>query len=224
MEAITVEQTLESTPAWTTAPIQRVLLASVSWNTYQQLLAEHDGNRSTHFTYDEGLLEIMVLSARHERKADVLSQIVAVLAEELEIDIVSFGSTTFQRQDLQKGFEPDACFYIPNEPLMRDKLDIDLNTDPAPDLIIEVDITSPSLNKFPIFAALGIAEIWRYDGESVRIWSLKNGNYQESTSSQLLSVATGTVLTELLEAEPGMRRTEWLRRLRSWVREQISET
>lgn len=206
---------------WQSDPGQQVILYNVSWETYQRLLREHNGNSSTHFTYDQGTLEIMVLSAKHERKSRALSQLVAILAEEMTVDLVSFGSTTFQRADLQKGFEPDGCFYITHEAIMRDKLEIDLTVDPAPDLVLEIDITSPSLNKFPIFAALGIQEIWRYDGEAVRIWTLEGNGYQEAMRSQLLPIASGAVLTEFLEAEPGMRHTEWLRRVRSWARSQI---
>ncbi len=206
---------------WHSDPGQQVILYNVSWETYERLLREHDGNSSTHFSYDQGKLEIIVLSAKHERKSRVLSHLVSILAEELEMDIVAFGSTTFQRPDLQKGFEPDGCFYVTNEAEMRNKLEIDLTVDPAPDLIIEIDITSPSLNKFPIFAALGIQEIWRYDGETVRIWCLAASSYQEAMQSSLFPLATGATLTEFLEIEPGMRRTEWLRRVRTWIRSQM---
>lgn len=206
--------------AWQSSPTQHVILHDVSWGTYERLLAEHDGNSSTHFAYDRGTLEIMVLSVQHETLKYLLSLLVDLLAEELEIDIYAVGSTTFQRRDLDRGFEPDACFYFQNEAFIRGKSRLDLTVDPPPDLVIEIDITSPSLNKFPIFAALGIPEIWRYDGERVGIWALHGGDYQEQAVSHLLPNVTSVVLTEFLESGRQMKRTAWLRTVRAWARQE----
>jgi len=222
IEAVAPVQEQEQTPAWKSTPIQRVLLNGVSWETYERLLAEHESNSSTHFVYDQGQLEIMVLSAKHERRSEILSLLVTILSEESAINVVNFGSTTFQRIDLQRGFEPDSCFYIENEALVRDKLEIDLTIDPAPDLVIEIDITSPSLKKFPLFAALHIAEVWRYDGERVSIWHLNGDSYRETTRSRQIPIASGPQLTEFLEAEPGTPRLAWMRRVRSWAQAQLS--
>lgn len=101
---------------------------------------------------------------------------------------------------------------------MRGKKRIDLNVDPAPDLVIEIDITSPSLNKFPIFAALGVTEIWRYDGERVGIFLLQAGQYIEQAESVMLSQVTGRLVTEWIDASQQMKRTDWLRLLREWAR------
>jgi len=106
--------------------------------------------------------------------------------------------------------------------LVRDKLEIDLTVDPAPDLVIEVDITSPSLKKFPIFAALGISEVWRYDGERVSIWRLIGDSYRETTHSQQIPIASGPQLTEFLDAEPGTPRLVWTKSVRSWAQTQLS--
>lgn len=117
-------------------PTQRVILRNISWETYERLLAEHEESSSTHFTYDRGLLEIMVLSARHEAIKHTLALIVEVVAEELALDVYGVGSTTFRREDLARGFEPDACFYMQQAAQMREKDDIDPHVDPPPDLAI----------------------------------------------------------------------------------------
>ncbi|HXG22822.1 MAG TPA: Uma2 family endonuclease, partial [Methylomirabilota bacterium] len=108
----TSPETMQPTPA--SAPpagaTQCVILDSISWETYERLLAEHKESSGVHFTYDRGRLEIMVLSVQHEKPNRMLSLLVEVFAEELGIDIEGLGSTTFKRKDLDRGFEPDSCF------------------------------------------------------------------------------------------------------------------
>lgn len=199
--------------------VQRVILHGISWNTYLQLLTEHTESSGTHFSFDQGTLEILVLSAKHEALKHTLALLVDVLAEELDIDVYGLRSTTFNREDLNRGFEPAACFYIEHEALIRGRNEIDLAVDPAPDLVIEVDITSPSLDKSPIFAAIGIAEIWRYDGNSMTLSILENGTYVERLESRALPPVMGDVLRQFLESSQQLKRTAWLRQVRGWIRQ-----
>jgi Uma2 family endonuclease len=195
-------------------------LYDVSWETYERLLAEHQESSGTHFTYDQGRLEIMVLSTKHERPNHILALLVETLAEEMGIDVDGLGSTTFKREDLARGFEPDSCFYIQNAERVRGKEEIDLTVDPPPDLIIEIDITSPSLEKFPLFAALGIPEVWRYSGARVSIFGLETGEYVERVESMALPKVTSAILTEFVQQGTQLKRTIWLRRVREWIRQQ----
>src|SRR5580692_10050726 len=148
---------------------QKVILEGVSWETYERLLAEHPEKPGTRFTYDRGALEIMVVSFKHEDLSRTIAKLVDLIAAEMEIDCVDAGSTTFRRKDLAKGFEPDGCFYFRNLERIRGKKEINLRKDPPPDLVIEVDITSPSLNKLPIFWNIGVSEVWRYSKGSLSI-------------------------------------------------------
>ena len=91
---------------------QRIILRGISWETYEHLLDDMGDSHAAHFAYDQGKLEIMVPSERHEKPNRTLALLVDVLAEELNIDLQRLGSTTFKRKDLQKGLEPDSCFYI----------------------------------------------------------------------------------------------------------------
>jgi Uma2 family endonuclease len=211
-------------PAASETVQQQVILHGISWGTYQRLLAEHQESSGTRFTYDRGDLEIMVLSAEHENYKDVIVLLLNILAEEMGIDVSSFGSTTFRREDLARGFEPDGCFYIQNEERIRGKKQIDLTVDPPPDLVIEVDITSLSLDKFPIFAASGVGEVWRYDETRVAIFKLEGGHYVEQAESAALPIVTGAALTDFVEASQQMKRTVWLRRVREWVRARRAES
>ncbi|MGH9851493.1 MAG: Uma2 family endonuclease, partial [Blastocatellia bacterium] len=166
-------------PEIETQAAQTVILRNVSWALYQQLLVEHEDVPNPRFAYDRGVLEIKVASFEHEQINRVIADIFSAIADELEIDFIPAGSTTFDREDLEQGFEPDSCFYIQNAGRVRGQTKIDLHTDPPPDLVIEIDITRPSLNKFPIFAGLGIAEIWRYSKGALTIFKLEVGEYRE---------------------------------------------
>src|SRR2546422_240020 len=180
-------------------PEQRVVLQNVSWETYERLLAENVDSVGTRFTYDEGALEIMVVSIGHENPNRILAQLVEVVAEETRRDLHHAGSTTFKRKDLAKGFEPDSCFYIDHAEQVRGKEELDLVTDPPPDLVIEVDITRSSLSRFPIFAALGVPEVWRFDGDRVTMHRLETGRYVEIETSVALPPLTASQATVFLE-------------------------
>lgn len=201
---------------------QRVLLNNISWETYERLLADHADSSSPRFTYDRGMLEIMVVSARHEIPNRLIAQIVEVIAEEMDLDIANLGSTTFRREEFKRGFEPDSCFYIQNEERIRGKIEIEPGVDPPPDLIIEVDITSPSLDRFPIYARFGVPELWRYDGEKLAIFKLENGEYAEAAQSIALPPLTSESLTHFVEEGLTLKRTTWVRKLREWARSNLA--
>ena len=198
---------------------QRVVLRNVSWETYESLLADHESSSAPRFTYDRGEMEIVSPSPEHEAYNRSIALLVESAAEELGIDVYDLGSTTFRFEDLERGFEPDSCFYIQNEEQVRGKDRIDLTVDPPPDLVIEVDITSPSINKLPIYARLGIPEVWRYDGEELNILRLGDNGYVEVSESAALPGLKSTVLAGLIEQSKSLRRTVWLREVRRKTRE-----
>jgi Uma2 family endonuclease len=199
---------------------QKVILYNVSWETYEKLLADLADQSSTRLTYDQGTLEIMTPSNEHEIYNRTIALLVEIIAEELSIDIASLGSSTFKRDDLERGFEPDSCFYIENEPRIAGKVQFDLAVDPPPDLVIEVDITSRSLPKFPIYAQLGVPEIWRYDGQMLFMYELAGDQYTESDYSATFPWLTSSVLADFLQKSKTLKRTDLLRSFREMVREQ----
>ena len=200
-------------------PEERVLLRDVSWETYERLLGEQGDRRTPRFTYDRGVLEIMSPSAEHEEVSNLIRQVIYVLAEEMNVDIRDFGSTTFKRADLSRGFEPDSCFYIQSVGRISSAADLDLSIHPPPDLVVEIDITSPSLNKFPLYAAVGVPEIWVYDGKRADIYLLEEGNYLKAETSKALPRLTAAVLTNSVAEARNSKRSEWLRSLRAWARQ-----
>ena len=204
---------------------QRILLHNASWETYERLLAEREERRSPRFFYDRGVLEISSPSAEHDGVSRVVAVLVELLAEEADADVFNAGSTTFKREDLSSGFEPDESFYFGGaansvRKLVADKGNIELDSgDPAPDLV--VTITSPSVDKLPIYARLGVPEIWRYDGGRLVIFRLageeagdREPRYAETPQSAFLPGTTGDALTRLIADGLTLDRRVWRRRVR----------
>jgi len=202
------------------SPEQLVILDNVSWETYERLITEHGERCGTRFTYDEGVLQIMVISSRHEMPNRTLATLVEVLAEEWSIDIQRLGSMTFRRKDLLKAFEPDSCFYIQHADAVMGNANIKLPVNPPPDLVIDVDITRESLNRFPIFAAVGIPEVWRFDGARVIFYRLESEAYIETTHSLALTTLDSDTATAFLSQSQTLKSTVWLRKVRDWARAQ----
>ncbi len=203
---------------------QRVLLPNASWETYERLLAEREERRSPRFFYDRGVLEILSPSAEHDGISRVIAALVELLAEEADKDVFNAGSTTFKREDLSRGFEPDECFYFGDRAgrvrdIVADRGNLDLDSgDPEPDLVVEVDITSPSLEKLPIYSRLGIPEVWRYEGERLVVFLLDEASYVAAPESAILPGATGDALSRLVAEGLTLDRRVWRRRVREAAR------
>lgn len=199
----------------------RVLLRNVSWETYKRLIAEREERPVPRFFYDRGELEIASPSKRHETISRVIALLVEIVAEEKNLDVESAGSTTFRREGRARGFEPDECFYLSdNIGPVRGKDDLDLEAgDPPPDIVVEVDITGPSISKFPIYALPEVPEVWRHDGEKVEISTLGDSEeYVEVSESSLLPSVTSRVLTKFVADGLEMERPAWARKVREWAR------
>ena len=204
-------------------PEQKVILRNVSWETYERLLGERGDDSVPRFTFDQGNLEVISPSREHEEYKYALARIVDVVAEELGINERGLGSTTFKREDVGRGFEPDACFYIESVARLRGRRELDLLVDPPPDLIIEIDVTTDSMKKLGIYAALGVPEVWRYDGTVLTILALEGGCYVERDASPALPILTPAVLMELIGEHASLDSIPWIRKLRKWVREQAAK-
>ncbi|QYX30658.1 Uma2 family endonuclease [Sphaerospermopsis torques-reginae] len=207
---------LQSTPAE-----QRTVLYDVSWDTFESLLKDTGENRGSRFAYDCGTLEIMTPLFEHENPKGNFSNFIVALAEELDIELRSAGSTTLKRKIIKKGIEPDTCYYIQNEPAIRGKETLNLETDPPPDLAIEIDITSSSVNKLNIYAALGVFELWRYDGEVLQFYKLLEGNYIEINFSVAFPVISVSDMTRFIQQSKNMGEIALLKSFRAWVRGKI---
>jgi Uma2 family endonuclease len=167
-------------------PQQRrgVVMQNISWDVYQSLLRDLDGQHLS-LTYDRGTLEIMPPSPRHERIGEFVGRLVETLTLELGIPIVGLGSATWYSKIIDRGLEADKCYYVARAEWAAGREVFDLNIDPPPDLAIEVDITSSSLDKEDIYRALGVPELWRYGGGHLAVRAL-NADLQYETMTRSL--------------------------------------
>jgi Uma2 family endonuclease len=206
-----------------TQAANRFLLKNISWQTYEALLKDVESQPGLRLTYDQGILEIMTPLAPHERNSRLIGRLVEALTEELNIEICSLGSLTCKREDLARGLEPDECYYIQNEPVIRSLEQIDLNQDPPPDLAIEIDITSSSINRLALYAALGVPEVWRYDGSRLIIYQLEGEEYRVCDRSSTFPLITSSEIIRFLELRKSNGETTLIRLFREWVRNQVQQ-
>ncbi len=199
----------------------RILLRQASWQDYVSL-RDADDNRNTRMTFDRGSLEFMSPTRLHERLRILLGRCIDVWVEETRVRIQSCGSTTFRREDLQRGFEPDHCYYIQHEPLVRDRdEELDLTVDPPPDLAIEVDVTSSSINRMSIYAAFGVPEIWRWHDEKLTVFTLgAEAKYSETPSSRALPGFPVEQVAEFILQRKFSDELTFIDEFRSWCRAQ----
>ncbi len=199
---------------------QRVIIENVRWSTYLALL-EDSGNCHGRMTYDEGTLEIMSPSKAHENVGRLIGRMVETFTEESGIDILSVASMTTKREVLQRGFEADEAYYIQHADQVRRKENLDFAIDPAPDLVIEVDMSRSSMGKLPIFAAFFVPEIWQYKRESFQVFCLDGTEYRAQTESQVLPRFPFDQLRQMLSQRNSLGETEQIRTFRTWLRDYL---
>jgi len=196
---------------------QHIVLENMTWDFYSRLL-DQIGDQHLFVTYDRGRLEIMSPSRKHDKNGRMLAFIVPFIAERLGLEVDGSGSTTFRREDLERGLEPDECFYVANEPAVRGKEEIDLSIDPPPDLVIEVEISRRLLDRQGIYAAMGVPELWCFDGERLRILTLdQSRHYSDATRSACFSGIQAEELVKIVKLGWTMGQVQWLKEVRAWA-------
>jgi Uma2 family endonuclease len=202
----------------------RVLLHNISWDTFERLLADIGDRRNTLFHYINGILEIMSPLSLHEGSNRFIDDLIRAFSDELEIDLRKLGSLLMKIPELKLGAEPDSCYYIQNEPIIRGKEIISVGQDPPPDLVLEVDITNPSDRRLPIYALLGVPEVWRYDGYSLEFLALENGEYKLIEKSLAFPDLPAAIIVEYVQKRLTLGESEALREFRAWVKADISSS
>jgi Uma2 family endonuclease len=208
------------------APVQSpparncVHLSDIDWQTYTRLLRTFGDHRGVRLTYDRGELEIMSPSFLHEDGSNFLGRMIFVLTEELGLPIHGGGSVTMRRRRKKRGLEPDSCFWIANAQAMAGKTKLDLRTDPPPDLAVEIEVSRSALKRLAIYAALGVPEVWRFDGASLTFHLLDAGQYRVAMhSASFPQVAASDLLPFVQQAHQAGDQNAVTRQFRAWVRQ-----
>ena len=216
-----------------------IVLRNIRYRDYVAL-SDAPGNEHIRMAYHNGILEIMSPYSRHEQPSRRFCAFFWVLCEELDIDFEAVGSTTFRKgepldekgQPQEKkghGKEPDEAFYFANAARIAfEDRDITLDRDPPPDLWIEIDNRASSAGKLPLYAALGVPEVWRYRITTNRLWfgrlSADRSTYEPIEHSLSLPMLTPALVLEALALGKGVIQSTWTKRLRAWVRETLKPT
>lgn len=200
---------------------ERIALRGVSWRTYEAL-ARDLGDQPIRLTYDRGALELMSPSSQHERLKKLLGRLVESILEHRNVPFEPAGESRWSREAAERGLEADESYF-----LAPDKLAVvggraaDRADDPLPDLAIEIDLSEPRIDRSSIYAALGVSEVWYYDGETLRIeWLDQDGTFQERAASRWLPVHAAEVSDRLRQAED-LPFSTWLAQLQDWVRDEV---
>jgi Uma2 family endonuclease len=201
-------------------PGSTLILRDVSWDEYEDLLDSVGEAKGFRISFDQGTVQIMTISAKHERYSYLINDLVRLLSVRLHIRVLSFGSATMKKRRKQKGSEPDGCFYVQSADLIGSKEELDFSQDPPPDIVVEVDVQHDSRSKFPIYAALGVGELWRYDGHALTMYHLQEDEYVAAESSRALPMLTSRVLTDFLTRSQQEDQYETLLAFETWLQTQ----
>jgi Uma2 family endonuclease len=197
---------------------EHLALKGVSWSYYEHTL-EQIGDRPIRVSFLDGEIEIMSPLLEHETIKKAIGRLVEALTEEFGLPCKSFGSTTFRREDKSAGTEPDECYYFTHVDRVKGMKRFDPLSHPAPDLAIEVDILSPSIPREPIYARLGVVEIWRYDGEQLKIRLLgTDAVYHDSMISRAFPFLSVTEFARFITPMADDDETRVLKDFRAWLR------
>ena len=205
-------------------PETRVVVASVSWDEYENLVNQVGEARNCRIAFDGKDIEMMSLGPFHERQKSLLDWFIMIVASELKIRRQPMGSTTWKRKKLKRAIESDVCYYFGPAKLAAAAAAAhsdDVNLYPNPDLVVEIDISPPKIDRPGIYAALEVPEFWRVRNNVVSIEQLgPDGTYVPVSRSRFLPVHPEQV-TRWVFSEDSADLVTWEERLREWVRNEL---
>jgi Uma2 family endonuclease len=196
------------------------MMHGITWRTYVRLRDELDEARqNVRITYDRGRMALMSPRPDHEKWKTLLGSLLSVLAMERNIPVSCLGSTTWRRRGKRRGLEADQCYYVQHEAHVRGRLNIDLRRDPPPDLAIEIEVTHHPIDRLSIYAALGVPEVWRFNGRRLTTLHLAEARkYTPAEFSLAFPFLRPSELERFVAMSPASDDTTILVAFRDWVR------
>jgi Uma2 family endonuclease len=202
-------------------PETRTLLRNISWQTFKIMLAETGNQRHNRIAYESGTVEIMTPLMPHENSNRMIEVFIGVMCEELGLELKRTGSLTLTRDDLKRGAEPDSSYYIQNESLVRNQENIDLTTDPPPDLVLEVEYSRSAIDKLMLYASMEVPEVWRFNGDQLQVYTLAEQKYTEVELSPTFHPIPIKAITRFLQEVKTKGEIAVTRDFRAWIKQQI---
>ncbi len=205
---------------------QRITIRGLSWDLYDRLSDAIGEGQHVHLAYDGKDLEIMTTGYVHEDFKELLGRLVNAVTVELDIPCRGGGQTTWKRTEVARGLEADLCYYFEPGKLAVVAAAVarkskDIADYPNPDLGIEIDLSPSQVDRPGIYRALQVAEVWRFDGESMVIEQLgPEGKYVVAELSRFLPIRAQEV-AHSVTGEDATDTTAWERRLRAWIRTEL---
>jgi Uma2 family endonuclease len=199
---------------------QSTVLHDIDWHQFEAILEDLGDRRASRIAYFDGVLEIRMPLPEHEVDKELIGDSIKILLDRLLRDYECFGSTTFKKENMMAGIEPENCFYIQNHALMIGKRRLNLADDPPPDLVLEVDVTSRTARS--AYVALGVPELWQYADRKLQIFLLQDGEYIESAYSPLFpQYQIARAISRCVELSLSEGRGAAIRAFRAWVNQTV---
>lgn len=207
----------------------RILLQGLSWATFLRILDETGDRRRVRLAFSRGELELMSPGPIHEEDSRGFNRLIEIVCEEARVPFKAYGSTTWTRDDSEKGIEADECYYFAPEKisaareLSRQRVN-DSRRYPRPDLVVEIDIRRSSVDRHAIYATLGIPELWSFADDRLRIESLAgDGTYRDAEASRFVPLPVSEITRWVLALDTSEDDGAWAREFRAWVRGELAK-
>ena len=202
---------------------QRIVLNVRSYPAYVAIsdaIPERSGLRTR---YIDGRLTLLTVSRRHDWLAEAIGRLVIAVADGMEIEWETAGQANFRSESVNVGVEADKTFYLREHAvIMRGPVDIDLTTQPPPDLAVEVEVTHGADDSMRIYGRLGVPEVWRYRAatQTMTFWRLTaEGIYEPTIASVSLAPLMPVDVADQLRLAEHLGSSRWGTRLTAWVRD-----
>lgn len=197
-------------------PEVRMVLDNISWSTFVELAEQRRGS-VPRMTYDEGTLELMNPKRKHENIGRLIGRMIETYSEIRGLEIISVASVTVKRDDLEKAYEADESYYVTHAEALLEKEELDFATDPAPDLVVEVELTSSSIARLKLFARMEVPEVWRHRGKTIEMFRLIQGEYVSIDSSVELPGLQVSVINDFLSRPNAIGETKLMLSFREFI-------
>ena len=198
---------------------KKIVVQNIDWNLFNRISTIYNDCDFLRLSFNDNFVEIDAANKYWEKPFALLSDLVKFTCEETKTDYIEVGQTVLRDINKAKSVQTLGGFYIQNKLRLKDLLKNDSTTVVSPDLVIEVDVTSPSLDKMPIYAALGVPEVWLYKGERVEFYQLFRENYQKIENSIALPVLSSAAANQFLQKGLIQSSSVWIKSIREWANE-----